>query len=264
MKYTNVLGKDFKTKLEAYKHYQTLRDKMVSLGQLGEGHVLTEKTIVKKSQMDKLFKDYFLCKNEEYYKRKIGIGIENWFFGYDSHGTISLYVEQITPPSKHDYSKCEQCQTGKLCIHIINDCSHEDRANPVSAKWIFSCFGSGVLMNENPMHRVKQAARYAIRPQTKKFRDSVKDKCQKCGVDAYGLELEVDHIINFMDIFNNFIKNYKEKILMESVHKETFGDLWYFNDEKLKEEWCDYHKENSKLQLLCKTCHKDKTYGREK
>ena len=63
MKYTNVLGKDFKTKPEAYKHYQTLRDKMVSLGQLGEGHVLTEKTIVKKSQMDQLFKDYFLCKN---------------------------------------------------------------------------------------------------------------------------------------------------------------------------------------------------------
>ena len=29
MKYKNVLGKDFKTKSQAYKHFQTLRNKML-------------------------------------------------------------------------------------------------------------------------------------------------------------------------------------------------------------------------------------------
>ena len=136
-------------------------------------------------------------------------------------------------------------------------------SNFISAKIVFTCFGRGVLINENLMHRVKMAARLAIRPQTKSFRDNVKDECQKCGVKEYGLGLEVDHVINFRDIFNSFIKNYEEKILLESVYKEHSGDLWYFSDKKIKEEWCEYHKENAKLQLLCKPCHKNKTYNKE-
>tara|TARA_R110000787_G_scaffold220996_1_gene329737 strand:+ start:39 stop:833 length:795 start_codon:yes stop_codon:yes gene_type:complete len=262
MKYPNVLGKDFKTKPKAYKHFQTLRDGMVANHQLGERHFFTEETIIKKSQMDQLFKDYFLCKNPEFYERKIGLGIQNWFFGYDSHGSVSLCVKQIDRPPKHDSSKCEKCLTGKRCLSTI-DCSHIVMPNFISAKIVFTCFGRGVLINENPMHRVKMAARLAIRPQIKSFRDSVRDECQKCGVKEYGLGLEVDHVINFMDIFNSFIKTYEEKILLESVSKEHSGDVWYFNNEKLKEEWRKYHAENAKLQLLCKPCHKDKTYKRK-
>ena len=262
MKYPNVLGKDFKRKEDAYKHFQECRDEMVRTFQLGPSHMLTEETPVKKSWMDQLFKDYFLCEDPKFYKRKIGLGVKNWFFGYDSHGSISLCVKQIDRPPKHDSSKCEKCLTGKRCWSTI-DCSHMVMPNFISAKWVFTCFGSGVLMNENPMHRVKQAARLAIKLQIKSFRDSVRDQCQKCGVEEYGLGLEVDHIIDFMDIFNNFIKNYEEEILIKSVYKDHTGDLWYFTDEKIKQEWCKYHKENAKLQLLCKTCHKDKTYKRK-
>ena len=262
IKYKNVLGKDFKTKPEAYKHFQTLRDKMVVNHQLGERHFFTEETIIKKSQMNQLFKDYFLCKNPEFYEKKIGLGIQDWFFSYDTHGSVSLCIKQIDRPPKHDSSKCEKCLTGKRCWSTV-DCSHIVMSNFISAKIVFTCFGRGVLINENLMHRVKMAARLAIRPQTKSFRDSVKDECQKCGVKEYGLGLEVDHVINFRDIFNSFIKNYEEKILLESVYKEHSGDLWYFSDKKIKEEWCEYHKENSKLQLLCKPCHKNKTYNKE-
>ena len=52
-KYKNVLGKDFKTKTEAYKHFVSLRD------QIALGTVLDETTAIKKSQMNQLFKDYF-------------------------------------------------------------------------------------------------------------------------------------------------------------------------------------------------------------
>ena len=48
MKYKNVLGKDFKTKSQAYKHFQKCRDEMISFGQLGERHFFTEETIIKK------------------------------------------------------------------------------------------------------------------------------------------------------------------------------------------------------------------------
>ena len=45
------------------------------------------------------------------------------------------------------------------------DISHWGPTVPVSAKWMFTCFGPGILMNGNPMHRVKQALRRAIKYQ---------------------------------------------------------------------------------------------------
>ena len=159
MKYKNVLGKDFNKKSEAYKHFQKFRDEMIRTLQLGK--YLTEETPVKKSWMDQLFKDYFLCEDPEYYKRKIGLGIENWFFAPDSQGGICLWIKQKDAPPKHNSKECERCQTNKFCIGMV-DISHEGPSVPVAAKWIFTCFGTGVLMNENPLHRVKQAMRQLL------------------------------------------------------------------------------------------------------
>ena len=57
MKYKDVLGKDYKNKQDAYKHFQLLRN------QVPLGKKLDETTAITKTAMDKLFKDYFLCKD---------------------------------------------------------------------------------------------------------------------------------------------------------------------------------------------------------
>ena len=259
MKYKNVLGRDFNTKKEAYKHFQECRDEMVRTFQLGPSHMLTEETAVKKSWMDQLFKDYFLCEDPEYYKRKIGLGIENWFFAPDSEGGICLWVKQKDAPPKHNSKECKTCQEKGWCIKTV-DCSHEGPTVPVAAPWIFTCFGTGVIMNENPLHRVKQAMRKAVKYQIKEFRDSVRDECQECGEEGYGLDLEVDHTPNFIEIANNFMKKYDKEYLIKNVSKGISQDIWYFINDKLENEWCEYHLKEATLRLLCTNCHDKKTY----
>ena len=245
MKYKNVLGKDFKRKKDAYKHFQSLRN------QTPLGKILDETTAITKNAMDKLFKDYFLCNDEDWYQRKIGPGISNWSFGYDSQGGICLWVHQKDKP------KIKECKF---------DVSHWGEKVPVAAKWMFTCFGTGVLMNGDKMHRVKQAARKAVEIHKKQFREQVKPNCNKCGVEVHGLDAEVDHKDpTFMTLFNNFIKenNYDEEYLLKSVSKHSHEDIWYFINPGMKESWIEYHLHNSHLQLLCIPCHKNKTYRRE-
>jgi 5-methylcytosine-specific restriction endonuclease McrA len=115
-------------------------------------------------------------------------------------------------------------------------------------------------MNENPLHRVKQALRKAIKYQTKEFRDSVKDECQECGEEGYGLDLEVHHIPDFIEIANIFIKKYGEEYLIKNVLKAPTEDIWYFINEKLENEWCEYHLKEATLRLLCTSCHDKNTY----
>jgi len=69
-----------------------------------------------------------------------------------------------------------------------------------------------------------------------------------------------------MTLFNNFIKenNYDEEYLLKSVNKHNNEDIWYFINPGMKESWIEYHLHNSYLQLLCVTCHKNKTYRKKK
>ena len=246
MKYKNVLGRDFKRKEDAYKHFQSLRNKTPL------GKILDEKTAITKNAMDELFKNYFLCNDEDWYQRKIGPGVLNWSFGYDSQGGICLWVHQKDKP------KVKECKF---------DVSHWGEKVPVAAKWMFTCFGTGVLMNENKMHRVKQAARKAVEIHKKQFREQVEPICNECGIEIHGLDAEVDHKDpTFMALFNNFIKenDYDEEYLLKSVNKHNNEDIWYFINPGMKESWIEYHLHNSYLQLLCVTCHKNKTYGKKK
>ena len=251
MKYKNVLGKDFNTKPEAYKHFTSLRDQMINAGKLGEFNCLTEDTAVKKSWIDSLFKDYFKCDDPKWYQKKIGLGVKDWFFGRDSEGGVCLWIKQKDKPPKQHQSEF---------LRSV-DISHWGPTVPVSAKWMFTCFGPGILMNGNPMHRVKQALRKAIKYQIKEFRASVKDECQECGEEGYGLDLEVDHTPNFTEIANIFIKKYGEKFLIKNVSKEASeATKWYFINEKLENDWCEYHLKEATLKLLCTNCHDKKTY----
>ena len=250
MKYKDVLGKDFKNKQEAYKHFQLLRN------QTPLGKTLDETTAITKSAMDKLFKDYFLCNDEDWYQRKIGPGISNWSFGYDSQGGICLWVHQKDP---HELTDCQECKEKGWCWS-----SGMSEKIPVAAKWMFTCFGTGVLMNGDKMHRVKQAARKAVEIHKKQFREQVKPNCNECGVEVHGLDAEVDHKDpTFITLFNNFFNKYDKEYVLNTVDKSSHEDLWYFIDSEIKKSWIEYHLHNSHLQLLCVPCHKNKTYGRE-
>jgi len=260
MKYKNILGKDFNTKPEAYKHFTSSRDQMINAGKLGEFNCLTEDTAVKKSWIDSLFKDYFKCDDPEWYQKKIGLGVKDWFFGRDSEGGICLWIKQKDMPNPHDRDNCDRCKNNKLCFDRY-DSRYDGETVPVSAPWMFTCFGPGILMNGNSMHRVKQALRKAIKYQIKEFRDSVKDECQECGEEGYGLDFEVDHTPNLVEIANNFMKNYDEKFLIKNVSKEASeATKWYFINEKLENDWCEYHLKEATLKLLCTNCHDKKTY----
>ena len=250
MKYKDVLGKDFKNKQEAYKHFQLLRN------QTPLGKTLDETTAITKSAMDKLFKDYFLCNDEDWYQRKIGPGISNWSFGYDSQGGICLWVHQKDP---HELTDCQECKEKGWCWS-----SGMSEKIPVAAKWMFTCFGTGVLMNGDKMHRVKQAARKAVEIHKKQFREQVKPNCNECGVEVHGLDAEVDHKDpTFITLFNNFFNKYNKEYVLNTVDKSSHEDLWYFIDPEIKKSWIEYHLNNCNLQLLCVPCHKNKTYGRE-
>jgi len=241
MKYPEVLGKDFKRKEDAYRHFQLLRD------QIPIGKILDETTAITKSAMDKLFKDYFLCTDEDWYQRKIGPGVFNWYFNYDSEGGICLWVHQKDKPKTKE-SKF--------------DVSHWGEKVPVAARRMFTCFGTGVLEDGNKMHRVKQAARKAVKIHKKQFREQVKPNCNNCGVEVHGLDAEVDHKDpTFTTLFNNFIKeyDYDEEYLLKSVGKDSHDDVWYFINPGMEESWIEYHLLNSHLQLLCVPCHKNKT-----
>ena len=157
----------------------------------------------------------------------------------------------------HELTDCKECKEKGWCWS-----SGMGEKIPVAAKWMFTCFGTGVLMNGDKMHRVKQAARKAVEIHKKQFREQVKPNCNRCGIEVYGLDAEVDHKDpTFMTLFNNFIKehNYNEEYLLKSVSKHSHEDIWYFINPAMKESWIEYHLHNSHLQLLCVPCHKNKT-----
>jgi len=263
MKYKDVLGEDFKTKKEAYRHFCALRDKVTEASCLGRQHLLTEETIVKKSQMDKLYADYFLCKDPNWYKKKIGRGVKDWFFGRDKEGGVCLWVLQKEDPKEN---AVEESIWSRLAI------KETDMPFSISAKWVFTCFGPGVMLDKSPRLKIKNVLRHTVKPQIQEFRDSVEDKCQSCGKQSSGLGLEVDHTPNFSDIAESFLNRHDQNFLTETViDLETkrvganYPQKWRFNDvaKQIKKDWCEYHESQAVLRLLCVSCHKSKTHSKE-
>ena len=77
MKYKNVLGKDFKTKPEAYKYF---RDKVMKFNVPFSTNyvVMTEETPIKQSEMIQLAKDYGSYTQEWETRKSHATGIDQW------------------------------------------------------------------------------------------------------------------------------------------------------------------------------------------
>ena len=250
MKYKNVLGKDFKTKPEAYKYF---RDKIgeFKIDYVSNYVVLTEETPIKQSQMIQLAKDYGSYTQEWEDRKSHSTGIKEWCV------------------MRNTFSGIESFSLGFL----RNRKEHESKFNEilpesVTAKKIFTCFGKGEF-NKNEI--LNSALRNEIRPQTKHFRENSRCFCLGCEQVFSPHELVVDHIFEFKNIVKEFLKNEGWKEFMQnSLYKESNGVLYRLQDvspdfefypDSPKTLWQEFHKQRATLQMLCKSCHDSKTYA---
>lgn len=104
-----------------------------------------------------------------------------------------------------------------------------------------------------PLKDFKKALRTTIEPQIISFKNSCKElKCELCS--SYKLP-QVDHIIHFEKLIDDFKKINKENIPI-IFYKNKLLDLEFKKeDELIKNNWYKYHLENATLRILCRTCN---------
>jgi hypothetical protein len=254
MSYKNVLGKDFDTKPEAYKH---LRDKINEfiVPYSTNYIVMTEKTPIKQSEMIQLSKDYGSHTQEWETRKSHAAGIDQWC-------VMRNFVK-----------KTESISLGFLRNRKEGE-SRLDAVLPeaVTAKKIFTCFGKGEF-NQNEI--LNSALRNEVEDQIENFRKSLKDSniCACCGKRFPPQEMVVDHIFEFKYIVKEFFetKGWKE-FMMKSLYKEADGVLYRIQDispddefypDSPRQEWQEFHKKKATLQMLRKGCHDSKTYAKK-
>jgi hypothetical protein len=90
------------------------------------------------------------------------------------------------------------------------------------------------------------------------------DKCNKCSKSKINREFDIDHDnINFSHIVEEFDSNWKGKKPTKFKKEPTTCQYIFSDEDKLyKDEFQKFHKLKANLQLLCKECHADKTFGK--
>ena len=105
------------------------------------------------------------------------------------------------------------------------------------------------------------AMREAIYPQIINYRNNNHLECVNCGE----LEnIQIDHINNFCDLRDNFLKICKIDNVKIPNSFERFNNIrrkFKEEDKTFYSNWIYYHQLNSQLQCLCSKCHKEKTYN---
>jgi len=131
----------------------------------------------------------------------------------------------------------------QLEVYIINN------NNSIEAVSVMNVCISGKSAND-----LSGAMRFAIYPQIKYFKENLKElKCANCNTDK---NIEIDHtVIHFIDLQKNFIKD--SGLKPPTCFKDTDWNGRVFRDEDsiFENEWKKYHKQNAKLQPLCKKCN---------
>lgn len=108
------------------------------------------------------------------------------------------------------------------------------------------------INKRNTNYNLNQALRYAIEPQIKEFRDKNKNKCVLCGSTN---NIQIDHIIMFKNLVNDFLKKTSRPIPNEYDDSDFNAAKFKLEDKELEEEWFIYHKKNATLRCLCSKCN---------
>jgi hypothetical protein len=227
MKYNNICGQDFKNKSKAYKFFRSLVKDTVNNSWPGKEIELTENTILKHSQVQSLFDRYLI--DLEWYKRK-------------TNGNKNINYVLI----KDDYD--DYCLGFKF---------ENGSTESVTAKKYLTCFGKGTETDEERLH---SAMRYEVKYQSEEYRNNgiMRDECEWCAAPKEAIRLEVDHAIPYKELVNNFFKIHDKEEFTKGVNKNEKGLYWRLSQEHRK-LWCEYHGKNCMFQMLCITCHKNKT-----
>ena len=98
--------------------------------------------------------------------------------------------------------------------------------------------------------------RFAIREQISNFKSNSDNKCEICGTTE---KIEVDHVIPFQELKKQFCK---DNILPQRYAEHPTDYVFHKDDKDIELAWKKFHEENAKLQFLCESCHKNKTYNR--
>lgn len=123
--------------------------------------------------------------------------------------------------------------------------------DPKEKDWInFSYKDCIQSYDTNKLTIKSRTARRLVDGQRLKYLNTRKDSqiCDLC--ERYGLNLEVDHIIDFKTILKDFCE-------LNRID-DNEGLL------KLTNEWIIFHEERAKYQLLCKKCHSYKSKDPDK
>ena len=253
MKYKNVLGKDFKTKPEAYKYF---RDKVMEFNVPFSINyvVMTEETPIKQSEMIQLAKDYGSYTQEWETRKSHATGINQWCI-------MRNFVDEIESIS---LGFIRNRKEGESKFNVIPP-------EAATAKKIFTCFGKGAF---NQKEILNGALRNEIREQTRAFKQMLKDpnRCVLCDKLFHPMEMVVDHLYEFKDIAKEFLKNGWEEFMRNSLYKEADGVLYRIQEVSPDDEfypdsprqiWQEFHKSRATLQMLYKPHHDMKTYSKK-
>ena len=248
MKYKNILGKDFNTKKESKEYFKNI---LYSIKKPSDSKYLTftENTLIKQSQIVFLYNNY-LTKDED---------------------TLSTVFRGETP---RDWG-CLFLSNGIINLTFKLDARVGGKKNiPISPWRIFTCFGAAII---NHGLNNKKTSRFLIQDQRVDFlKKFVKEKefikqvngnviditnvynknyeCENCKLFFNYEDIEVHHLIPFIDIYNEWKENvWKEDLFSDSTCSSFGADA--------DESWCDFHLNLASYQKLCKTCHSKETHG---
>jgi beta-galactosidase beta subunit len=120
--------------------------------------------------------------------------------------------------------------------------------------------------SKNKTYDFLACLRSSIEPQIKNFRKNQSSyKCVSCNTNDDNIKYEVDHVKPFKQIYNEFMKTIEEidpndfKMIYDSKKHRLMFDLSDDYTKSLHDLWIDFHNENADLQILCISCHINKT-----
>lgn len=100
-----------------------------------------------------------------------------------------------------------------------------------------------------PRSKLLSALRHAVSPQVAEFKEKAEKVCVQCGG---GTPFHVDHIYPFSCL----VKEFRSTHPTPTVFTDEVGNqLGFGNDKGYAEEWCAYHRDKARLQLLCASCN---------
>ena len=230
MKYTNILGEDFKSKTAARDHWRQMIK--TTMAQTTKNRIiLTEKTPIKESEVNNIHRG-FRSQDYDWYRRKTqGKEIKKWCIIRHSKNNISLGFSV----------------DGYLF-------------EPIADKKLFTCFGTGKSYKKTDKY---EAFRNEIEDQILNFKNERfnlnENTCAQCKRHFRYEELEIDHKDpTFKEIVNIFLsdKNAKIEFILEKDKNGKTKRM--IKNRAVAEDFRAHHKKKAVLQSLCRPCHKNK------